>query len=78
LSLSLDLSDTVVYIMRGVKPRESLGFFGGNLFILRRKEMANDKKGWQDISAMDPVIVLCLGAIALFVYFVASNISLHG
>lgn len=40
--------------------------------------MANDKKGWQDISTMDPVIVLSLACIALFVYFVASNISLHG
>lgn len=40
--------------------------------------MANDKKGWQDISTMDPVIVLTLACIALFIYFVASNISMQG
>lgn len=40
--------------------------------------MSNEKKGWQDISTNDPVIVLALGAIALIIYFVASSIAMHG
>jgi len=35
-------------------------------------------EGWIDISKIDWVIVPSLGAIALFIYFVASNISMHG
>jgi len=41
--------------------------------------MANqNNEGWIDISKIDWVIVPSLGAIALFIYFVASSISIQG
>ena len=39
--------------------------------------MSNQKE-WIDISKIDYVIVPSLGAIALFIYFVASHINLTG
>ena len=40
--------------------------------------MSNENKGWRDISTLDNVIVPALALVALFIYFVASSISLHG
>ena len=41
--------------------------------------MSNQNKQWTDVSTLDAPIVLTLGGIALFIYFVASHfLSMHG